>query len=110
VEGAVQQLMENGIECGYVVDDEQQFVGVALLSELEKEKASATVEHYLTTAVDATTVDAGTPVRELIATVAQSDYPVPVVRGGEFIGSITKTRLLETLDRASGDEERSLPS
>ncbi|MFK4754305.1 glycine betaine/L-proline ABC transporter ATP-binding protein ProV [Oceanobacter antarcticus] len=110
VEGAVQQLMENGIEYGYVVDDEQQFVGVASLSELEKEKASATVEHYLTTAADATTVDAGTPVRELIATVAQSDYPVPVVRGGEFIGSITKTRLLETLDRASGDEERSLPS
>ncbi len=110
VEDAMQQLTENGVEYGYVVDDEQQFVGVASLTELDKEKPGALVEDHLTPAAEATIADAGTPVCELIATVARSDYPVPVVKDGEYVGSITKTRLLETLDRESDDEDGNKPS
>ena len=110
VEQARAQLTDSGMEYGYVVDDEQQFVGVASLSELDKEKPSAPVQAHLTTAEEATTAEAETPVRELISTVAQSDYPVPVVKEGEFIGSITKEKLLETLDRKESDGKGSKTS
>jgi len=110
VKDAMQQLTESGAEYGYVVDDDQQFVGVTSLSELDKEKPSSTVEDYVTSAEEATTAEAETPVRELITTVAQSDYPVPVVKEGEYIGSITKERLLETLDREENADEGDKPS
>jgi len=105
VKDAVQQLTDSGVEYGYVVDDEQQFIGVTSLTELDGEKPGALVEHFITTADEANTAEAETPVRELISAVAQSDYPLPVVKEGEFIGSITKTRLLETLDRETEDDE-----
>merc|ERR1712000_701638 len=61
VEQARAQLTDSGMEYGYVVDGEQQFVGVASLAELDKEKPSAPVQAHLTTAEDATTAEAETP-------------------------------------------------
>ncbi|MDP2546774.1 glycine betaine/L-proline ABC transporter ATP-binding protein ProV [Oceanobacter sp. 4_MG-2023] len=106
VADAMQQLTDSGMEYGYVVDSEQQLVGVTSLSELDKEKPGTMLEQCVfSTDDEATPLEAETPVRELISTVAQSDYPVPVVKDGEYIGNITKTCLLETLDREAEDDE-----
>src|SRR5690606_29512562 len=51
---------------------------------------------------DTAPVDADAPLAQVLRRVAESRWPVPVVdRGGRYVGAISKSALLLTLDRAS---------
>jgi glycine betaine/proline transport system ATP-binding protein len=97
----LRQLRENDRDFGYVVSKTNQFLGVvsadSLHSVIQKDE---TLEGALLDDIEP--VNAETPISEIMSTVAQMVCPVPVVDGnGRYQGYISRTRLLETLDRES---------
>ncbi|TCS39754.1 glycine betaine/L-proline ABC transporter ATP-binding protein ProV [Reinekea marinisedimentorum] len=97
----LRMLRDHDRSFGYVVSKTNQFLGVvsddSLHSMLQKD---ASLESALLD--DVTPVNAQTPISEIISTVAQTACPVPVVDdNGKYKGYISRTRLLETLDRES---------
>lgn len=96
---ALQILSDQNRDYGVVVDKANKYTGIVSQDSLKaayKEKrslSSALLEGTLS-------LDADTPVSELISQVAEVPYGVPVVaKDGTYHGVITKTRLLQTLDR-----------
>ncbi|MFH0258207.1 glycine betaine/L-proline ABC transporter ATP-binding protein ProV [Vibrio rumoiensis] len=96
---ALQILSDQDRDYGVVVDKANKYTGIVSQDSLKaayKEKrslSSALLEGTLS-------LDADTPVSELISQVAEVPYGVPVVaKDGTYHGVITKTRLLQTLDR-----------
>ncbi len=96
---ALQMLLDSDREFGIVVDRANKFSGIAsidTLKQAKKEKKSLS-EALLSNSV---TIPAETSVGELIGTVAGVPYAVPVVDDeGNYLGVISKSRLLQTLDR-----------
>ncbi|RJX71418.1 proline/glycine betaine ABC transporter ATP-binding protein ProV [Vibrio sinensis] len=96
---AMQILMDNDREFGVVVNKTNQFAGIVSLETLQH----AHNEHRcLTTAFvdNVVTLSPDTSVGELIGAVANAPYSIPVVdENNAYIGVISKSRLLQTLDR-----------
>ncbi|MBF9002804.1 glycine betaine/L-proline ABC transporter ATP-binding protein ProV [Vibrio nitrifigilis] len=96
---AMQILGDNDRDYGIVVDKTNKFSGIVSLESLNianKEQRS------LTSALlpEIKTIDPTVSVSDLIGHVADVPYPVPVVdEEGNYYGVITKSRLLQTLDR-----------
>ncbi|MZI95846.1 glycine betaine/L-proline ABC transporter ATP-binding protein ProV [Vibrio sp. CAIM 722] len=96
---AMQILGDNDRDYGIVVDKTNKFSGIVSLESLNianKEQRS------LTSALlpEIKTIDPTVSVSDLIGRVADVPYPVPVVdEEGNYYGVITKSRLLQTLDR-----------
>ncbi|WP_027695558.1 glycine betaine/L-proline ABC transporter ATP-binding protein ProV [Vibrio litoralis] len=96
---AMQILSDHDRDYGVVVDKANKYSGIVSQDSLKaayKEKrplSSALLEGTLS-------LHADTPVSELISQVAEVPYAVPVIDDdGTYHGVITKTRLLQTLDR-----------
>ncbi len=96
---AMQLLLDNDREFGIVVEKNHRFSGIVSVESLtaaQKEQrplASALINNI-------TTITPDTPVSDLISQVAEVPYAVPVVdNDGQYHGVITKSRLLQTLDR-----------
>lgn len=92
-------LKDNDREYGYVVDKNNVFLGVvsadSLHSVIQKKEG---FQNALIPDVESIQGDAS--ISEILGTVAQSVCPVPVVNEkGKYIGAISRSRLLETLDR-----------
>jgi glycine betaine/proline transport system ATP-binding protein len=102
VRPAVQRLKEYDRDYGYVIDRRQHFQGVVsvdLLTAQLKTDDPTLSGAYL---ADIPTLDAETPLNEVIGIVAASPCGVPVVDADKrYLGVITKAGLLETLDRES---------
>lgn len=96
---AMQLLLDNDREFGIVVEKNHRFSGIVSVESL----TAAQKEHRpLASALlnDITTITPDTPVSDLISQVAEVPYAVPVVdNDGQYHGVITKSRLLQTLDR-----------
>jgi glycine betaine/proline transport system ATP-binding protein len=96
---ALQLLMDHDRDFGIVVDRTNKFSGIVSihsLNEAKKEKRS------LSSALlsDTITIHPDVSVGDLISQVAEVPYAVPVVDDqGQYFGVITKSRLLQTLDR-----------
>ncbi len=96
---ALQLLMDNDREYGIVVDRTNKYSGIVSISSLNDAKRK---QRSLSSALlpDTITIDPNVSVGELISQVAQVPYAVPVVNDeGQYFGVITKSRLLQTLDR-----------
>ncbi|TVO34379.1 glycine betaine/L-proline ABC transporter ATP-binding protein ProV [Vibrio algivorus] len=96
---ALQILSDHDRDYGVVVDKANKYSGIVSQDSL---KAAYKEKRPLSSALLDNTVSlhADTPVSELISQVAEVPYAVPVIDSdGTYHGVITKTRLLQTLDR-----------
>lgn len=96
---AMQMLLDNDREFGIVVDRANKYTGIVSLDSLKEAKRE---QRSLSSALlaDTVTISPDVSVGDLIGQVAQVPYSVPVVDdNGRYYGVITKTRLLQTLDR-----------
>ncbi|MBY8274419.1 glycine betaine/L-proline ABC transporter ATP-binding protein ProV [Vibrio fluvialis] len=96
---AMQMLLDNDREFGIVVDRANKYTGIVSLESLKEAKRE---QRSLSSALlaDTVTISPDVSVGDLIGQVAQVPYSVPVVDDdGRYYGVITKTRLLQTLDR-----------
>ncbi len=96
---AMQMLIDNDREYGIVVDRANKYTGIVSLDSLKEAKRE---QRSLSSALlaDTVTISPDVSVGDLIGQVAQVPYSVPVVDDdGRYYGVITKTRLLQTLDR-----------
>ncbi|AQM20912.1 glycine betaine/L-proline ABC transporter ATP-binding protein ProV [Vibrio anguillarum] len=96
---AMQLLMDHDRDYGIVVDRTNKYSGIVSLDSLKQALKQQT---SLSAALlpDIVTVDPKLSVSELISQVAEVPYAVPVVdQQGNYYGVITKSRLLQTLDR-----------
>lgn len=96
---AMQMLMDNDREYGIVVDRTNKYTGIVSLDSLE---AAQREQRSLSSALlsDTITIAPDVSVGDLIGKVAEVPYSVPVVdEQGRYYGVITKSRLLQTLDR-----------
>ncbi|NGZ13641.1 glycine betaine/L-proline ABC transporter ATP-binding protein ProV [Vibrio aestuarianus] len=96
---AMQLLMDNDRDYGIVVDRSNKYSGIVSLDSLKQAlKQQASLSSALLS--DTITIDPELLVGELISQVAEVPYAVPVVdKQGHYYGVITKSRLLQTLDR-----------
>ena len=99
IRAALQRLNDYDRDYGYVIDRGRHFAGVVSvdsLSEQLKQESPRLSAAYL----DIPRLGADTPVSELIGDVAASPCGLPVVDDdGQYLGVVSKVRLLETLDR-----------
>ncbi|MCG3728592.1 glycine betaine/L-proline ABC transporter ATP-binding protein ProV [Vibrio cincinnatiensis] len=96
---ALQLLLDNDREFGIVVDRANKYAGIVSLDSL---KAAKQEQRSLSSALlpDTMTIHPDVSVGDLISQVANVPYAVPVVdEQGHYFGVITKSRLLQTLDR-----------
>ncbi|MDE1239338.1 glycine betaine/L-proline ABC transporter ATP-binding protein ProV [Vibrio aestuarianus] len=96
---AMQLLMDNDRDYGIVVDRSNKYSGIVSLDSLKQAlKQQASLSSALLS--DTITIDPELSVGELISQVAEVPYAVPVAdKQGHYYGVITKSRLLQTLDR-----------
>lgn len=96
---ALQQLIDKDMEYAIVVDRQNHFSGIVSIDSLKsanKERLSLSQAQL----PDPRTIHAETSVSDLISDVADVPYPVPVIDdSGRYQGVISKSRLLQTLDR-----------
>ncbi|WP_353498537.1 glycine betaine/L-proline ABC transporter ATP-binding protein ProV [Vibrio sp. CB1-14] len=96
---AMQLLMDHDRDFGIVVDKASNYSGIVSLDSLrlaykeQRSLASAQLE-------ESVTLQPNQPVNDVLGVVASVPYPVPVVDDmGNYFGVITKSRLLQTLDK-----------
>ncbi len=103
VRTALKRLQDHDRDYGFVVDKQRQFHGVVSVETLRaaiKTEAEPRFRHAFVVGV--TPVAADTLLNDLLGAVADSPIAVPVVDAdGRYVGAISKTRLLQTLDRES---------
>ncbi len=96
---ALQLLVDNDREYGIVVGRTNKYSGIVSLNSLNEAKRD---KRSLSSALleDTITIHPEVSVGDLIGQVADVPYAVPVVDDeGQYFGVITKSRLLQTLDR-----------
>ena len=109
---ALQRLQEQDRDWAYVVSPDHQYLGAvsadSLRAALRGHEGPLGLRHAFVPEVRPIAAD--TPIHELIAAVAQSPAPLPVVReGGKLVGTISRTRLLMFLDRSTDPDGNPLP-
>ncbi|WP_440995281.1 glycine betaine/L-proline ABC transporter ATP-binding protein ProV [Arhodomonas sp. SL1] len=101
VRAALDRLRQHEREFAVVISPEHKYQGTvsldSLKAQLEHDGEPKYADAYLQ---EVEAVGDDTPLHEVLGKVAASRWPVPVVdENGVFVGSISKTALLQTLDR-----------
>lgn len=100
LEPALRQLRENCHVYGYVKCAEDRYQGIVSRQSLERELASRDPRFARAFLPGIEPIGHGALVHEVLRRVAASECPVPVIDDdGIYLGAISKTILLETLDR-----------
>lgn len=101
VSAGLQLLKDNDREFGYVVETDNRFVGTVSIESLKAaQKSGQRIEEALLEDIEVIAEDA--QIADIISQVAHSPCSPPVVDGdNKFLGVVSKTILLETLDRQS---------
>ncbi len=96
---ALDLLTDKGHEAGYVRSPDGRLLGVVSIHSLERALGSDSRE--LSDAyVDLEPLEADTPFDGVVRRLVEAPFPAPVVdREGHFMGTISKSKLLETLGR-----------
>lgn len=102
VAAALEQMEHSGRDVAIVVGRDRKYHGMVSQDALiEKVKAKVAEPYRNAFLQDVQPIPAGESVSNVLGRVAESRWPVPVVDElGRYIGSISKSSLLETLDRA----------
>ncbi|WP_042694803.1 glycine betaine/L-proline ABC transporter ATP-binding protein, partial [Azospirillum sp. B506] len=97
---ALQQLRENHHNFGYVRTQDGRFEGIVSQATLERELKGPQPRFVNAFLPDVQTVNAAAPIHSLLALVADSEWPVPVVDDDHnFLGAISRALMLHTLVR-----------
>lgn len=109
VGAGLQLLKDNDREFGYVVEADNRFVGTVSIESLKKaQKSGLRIEEALLSDIEVIAEDE--QIADIISQVAHSPCSPPVVDcNNKFLGVVSKTVLLEALDRQTEYEENSLP-
>ena len=101
IASSLKLLDDHDREHGYVIDQKQGFVGIVSVESLKQAKAQQLdFSHALIQSP--CSIHAETAIAEILTLVAQTSYPVPVVADDHtYLGVISRTNLLKTLDRDS---------
>lgn len=91
-------LDDSDYDYAYITSSDKQFIGVATMESLhDARKATDKVEDAYLQGV--TTIDAETPLNEVIGIMAEAPCPLPVVNEQkQMIGIMTRAKLLKALD------------
>ena len=93
VKSALKYMDDFDSDYGYYVEKNGTYIGVVTTDSL---KNNASIMDAI---VDTDYIEDTTSISELIGTVASSEYQTPVVdKNKKYKGSISKTRLLKTID------------
>ena len=108
VGAGLQLLKDNDREFGYVVEADNRFVGTVSIESLKKaQKSGLRIEEALLSDIDV--IAENEQIADIISQVAHSPCSLPVVdSNNKFLGVVSKTVLLEALDRQTEYEENSL--
>ena len=109
---ALQRLIKNDRDFGYVIDRERQFLGVVSTDSLRElidspDRAQKLSSAYLEEVIPAGADDS---MQDILAEVASHAWPLPIVSSsGRYVGSVSKNLFLRTLQRnepvENGDAE-----
>lgn len=102
VAAALEQMEQSGRDVAIVVGRDRKFHGMVSQDALIDKIKSKVAEPYRNAFLqDVEPISAGESLSNVLGRVAESRWPVPVVdEHGRYVGSISKSALLETLDRA----------
>ena len=102
VHAALARLREHDRECAMVVDRDGKYQGIVSAESLAKAAESGDEDRWKRAfQTDVEAVPQDKPLSEMLGLVAEARWPVPVVDGeGRYRGCISKTALLQTLDKA----------
>ncbi|MCB2184221.1 MAG: glycine betaine/L-proline ABC transporter ATP-binding protein ProV [Desulfobulbaceae bacterium] len=96
---ALEELREDDRSHAYVLGKRQEFLGVVSENSIRKATKRGSGDLADAFLADIETLPADMPLSEVIGKVAQADCGLPVVSStGRYLGVISKTALLETLD------------
>jgi len=104
---ALQRLIKNDRDYGYVIDSERRFKGVVssegLRELLEQEEIPKLIPNaYLE---DVATGRAGDSMQDILPEVASHAWPLPILDDdGKYLGAISKNLFLRTLHRSQPEE------
>ena len=101
VRAAFEHLREHDRDMGIVIDRDRRFQGIVSAGSLLEEIQSTGEDRYAGAFVDdVQIVGADMPLTDVLGRVADSHWPVVVLDDRKrYVGAITKTALLQTLDR-----------
>ena len=99
---ALEQMEKSGHDIAIVVGRDRKYHGMISQDALVEKIKSKAAEPYRSAFLqDVESIAADEPLSNVLGRVAGSRWPIPVVDGtGRYVGSISKSSLLETLDRA----------
>lgn len=100
VKSALQYMDDFDSDYGYYLEKNGKYIGVVTMDSLRESSSLAEAIVEQSSIVDTT------PISELISTVAHSEFQTVVVdKNGKYKGSISKTKLLKTLDEGINNGE-----
>ncbi len=108
VRSALDRMRRHGSQIAVVVDGDQRFQGLVTAESLVRhvDRANGEGGGYAGAFVDGVeTVDADTPVSEVLGVSAESRWPLIVLTAdGRYRGTVSRSTLLLTLDRSRSEE------
>lgn len=105
---ALQRLIKNDRDFGYVLDSEKRFQGIVSTDSLRAMLEQDKVEHLIQNAYleDAVTASATDSMQDILPEVASHPWALPIVDDdGKFLGAISKNLFLRTLHRNQTEEQ-----
>jgi glycine betaine/proline transport system ATP-binding protein len=107
---ALQRLIRQDRDFGYVLDRKHNYIGMVSTSSLQEvidcEGKSCSMRDAFI--ADVAPVKEGDSMQDILDQVAMHPWPIPVVReNGRYIGAISKNRFLRTLQRSEGEARES---
>ncbi len=110
---ALQRLIKNDRDYGYVVDSDHIFKGIVSTDSL-RELLDLDQQVQLISAAyidDAVTAKASDSMQDILPEVARHPWPLPILNDeGEYLGAVSKNVFLRTLHRSQAEEDQELAS
>lgn len=105
---ALQRLIKNDRDYGYVIDSERKFKGIVSTESLRELLDQSDVEHLIGNAMidDAVTARAGDSMQDILPEVARHPWALPILDDSDkYLGAVSKNLFLRTLHRSQAEEE-----
>jgi len=101
VAATLEQMKQSGREVAIIVGRDKKYHGMISQESLVEKVQAKIAEPYRNAILhDVTPISAGEALSNVLGRVAESRWPVPVIDDeSRYVGSISKSALLETLDR-----------